>query len=106
MVILDSIPSGHTNIYLIGWEIYLNEYLKKVMIIMIYEDILQRVIMGEEFSFYYEGCEFWMSHNNKGYYLTNVNDRHTQAYPTGEELFKHSKINGKLLKEIWDKLEF
>ena len=49
---------------------------------MNYEDLVERVGWGEEFSFQYCGDEYWISQNAKGRYLTRVADGYAQDFRT------------------------
>ncbi|PWI58284.1 hypothetical protein [Sulfoacidibacillus thermotolerans] len=73
---------------------------------MDFEDVSERVKMGEEFKFYYKGEGFWISRNSAGYYLTRESDSCTQAFASSEELFEAGTIDGKRLKELWHQFEF
>ncbi|WP_410771301.1 hypothetical protein [Fontibacillus sp. BL9] len=69
---------------------------------MEYVELVQRVEWGEEFQFYYQNEEYWISTNKEGYYLTRGKDSYTQSFRTAEELFNEGQIDGKTLLEIWD----
>lgn len=72
---------------------------------MKYEEIIKRVNWGEEFCFYYDNEEYWISQDGLKKYLTRVSDSMTQEFQTAEELFEHGKIKGKFLKDIWNDIE-
>ncbi len=55
---------------------------------------------GEEYNFYYEGKEFWISKNSEGNYLTEV-DGETQTFKSSDDLLNNAKINGKYILDIW-----
>lgn len=71
---------------------------------MDYKELLERVGWGEEFSFYYNGEQYWISQNSEGQYLTKVNGSQTQCFKTSEELFQNAKVEGHLIIEIWDNI--
>ncbi len=73
---------------------------------MKYEEIKERVQMGEEFQFYYKEESYWISHNGSEYHLTRVRDSCTQTFNTCIELFENATIDSKNLKYIWNELEF
>jgi hypothetical protein len=68
---------------------------------MTLKEAMQRVAMGEEFSFYYNDESYWISHNEDGFYLTKEINGDTQEFNSSEELFNKSTIDGIQIKEIW-----
>ncbi|WP_219834729.1 hypothetical protein [Paenibacillus sp. R14(2021)] len=72
---------------------------------MNYSEFEQLVSCGMEYSFYLTDEEYWISHNEDGFYLTRVRDRHSQEFKTAEALFKNGRINGKSLLELWDSIK-
>lgn len=72
---------------------------------MDYAELVQRVRWGEEFQFYFQNEEYWISTNKEGYYLTRGKDGYTQSFQTAEELFRQGQINGKTILDIWDLIE-
>ncbi|KAB8139466.1 hypothetical protein F9U64_00075 [Gracilibacillus oryzae] len=72
---------------------------------MDYEELKQRVAMGEEFQFYYRNQSFWISRNKNGYYLTRVRDSYSQSFKTSNELFVDGRIDGKSIQELWKEIE-
>ncbi|QOS80853.1 hypothetical protein JNUCC31_08265 [Paenibacillus sp. JNUCC31] len=72
---------------------------------MDFEEMKQRVEMGEEFQFYYKLDSYWISHNQAGFYLTRVKDSYSQFFKTSNELFKDAQIEGKKLLELWNELD-
>lgn len=72
---------------------------------MNYEDIMERVGWGEEFSFDYNGEQYWISQNDDCLYLTRVKGSITQEFKTTQELFENGRVEGKLLLEIWDDIK-
>lgn len=73
---------------------------------MDYEELKQRVSMGEEFQFYYQGESYWISRNQEGFYLTRVRDSNSQAFKTSSELFESGRIEGKTILALWNELDF
>jgi hypothetical protein len=71
-----------------------------------YNELVQRVGWGEEFQFYYQDEEYWISTNKEGYYLTRGEDSFSQSFLTSEELFKEGRIDGKSILELWNLIEF
>lgn len=72
---------------------------------MKYNEIKERVGWGEEFFFIYQGEKYWISKNDKGFYLTRVKNSNTQTFKTSEELFEKALIDRKTLTEIWGEIE-
>jgi len=72
---------------------------------MDYEELKQRVAMGEEFQFYYRDESFWISRNKDGYYLTRVRDSYSQSFKTSNELFENGRIDEKSIQELWREIE-
>ncbi|WP_079710408.1 hypothetical protein [Paraliobacillus ryukyuensis] len=72
---------------------------------MEYEELKQRVAMGEEFQFYYRNQSFWISRNQDGYYLTRVRDSYSQSFKTSNELFEDGRIDGMTILELWNELD-
>ncbi|MCQ1530218.1 hypothetical protein [Lutispora saccharofermentans] len=68
---------------------------------MTYEELIERVTWGEEFSFKYNNEKYWISQNKDGRYLTRVRDSYTQGFKTTAELFEKGRIEGKTILEIW-----
>lgn len=69
---------------------------------MEYKELVNRVLIGEEFNFYYNNIEYWISNNEDGYYLTDVPNQFTQNFKTAESLFKEGKIENKNIIDIWN----
>lgn len=69
------------------------------------EDFIQMVSCGMEYNFYLKDEEYWISHNESGYYLTRVKDSHSQEFATAEELFKNGRIDGASISELWDEIK-
>jgi hypothetical protein len=66
-----------------------------------FNELQERVAMGEEFDFYYKNEQYWISQNIDGYYLTRVKGSITQKFDTSQSLFKNGTIEGKSLSEIY-----
>ncbi|MGA9290080.1 MAG: hypothetical protein WBV93_17255 [Anaerobacillus sp.] len=64
------------------------------------------IYIGEEFNFNYESDEYWISQNEKGYYLTKVNGSVTQEFNTANQLFEEGKIDGRFFSEIYKDIEW
>jgi hypothetical protein len=69
-------------------------------------ELQKRVASGEEFCFYYNNEEYWISQNPEGYYLTRSRDSFSQEFDTSHALFKKGRIEGKLLSEIYSEIEW
>lgn len=61
---------------------------------MDYEELKERVFMGEEFQFYYLNNSYWVSQNKEGFYLTNEREGSSQKFSSAKELFDNAEING------------
>jgi hypothetical protein len=72
---------------------------------MNYDELRERVAMGEEFQFYYSNQSYWISKNQNGYYLTRVSDTYTQTFLNANELFENATINDMKIHEIWDEID-
>jgi len=72
---------------------------------MTYEEMANSLSFGEEYNFYYNNEEYWISKNKEGNYLTKVSDGSTQCFPNSEELLENAKIDGKTIKELWDDIQ-
>ena len=68
---------------------------------MTYNELKQSVGWGEEYNFYLNDEEIWISHNEDGYYLTREDGTY-QEFKTSEELFQKGRINNKTILELWD----
>ena len=72
---------------------------------MRFEEIKKRVGWGEEFLFYYNNEEYWISQSSTKRYLTRVRGSVTQEFQTTEELFEKGRVEEKTLLEIWDDIK-
>ncbi|MBC2062848.1 hypothetical protein IBB80_04245 [Listeria marthii] len=72
---------------------------------MEYEQLADGLAYGEEYNFYYQNEEYWLSKNQEGHYLTKVSDGETKEFKTSEELLEKAKINGKSIIEIWKDIQ-
>lgn len=72
---------------------------------MNFEDIIERIGWGEEFLFYYNNEEYWISQNNSNFYLTKVKGATTQEFKNPYDLFENGIIEGKNLTDIWDDIK-
>jgi|AKZA01.1.fsa_nt_gi hypothetical protein len=72
---------------------------------MEFEEFKNLVKRGVEYNFDIENTEYWISHNNEGYYLTRVKDAYTQSFKTSEELFEKSKIGNHSLEKLWPQIK-
>jgi hypothetical protein len=70
-----------------------------------YEELKERVTMGEEFQFYYQNESYWISKNQRGFYLTRVSDSYSQSFLTADDLFKDATIDGKSIHNLWDEID-
>lgn len=69
---------------------------------MDYEELVNRVMRGEEFNFYYDEIEYWISNDGEKNYLTDATSSVTHEFESAEELFKNGKICGKSIVDVWD----
>ena len=65
---------------------------------MDYNEFAERVGLGEEFNFYLNDFEYWISNNSEGYYLTKCI---SQSFTTVDDLFNKSKVDGKNIQDLW-----
>lgn len=73
---------------------------------MDYNELVERVGWGEEFSFYYQDEQYWISRNENGLYLTREKDSYYQSFKTSEDLFLNGRIDGQSIKDLWNLIEF
>lgn len=71
-----------------------------------FEELQERVAQGEEFNFYYNNNEFWISHSSNSYHLTRVQGSLTQTFDSAKALFAYGTIEGKALSEIYVDIEW
>lgn len=71
-----------------------------------FKELQERVEHGEEFNFYYNHDEYWISQNSNGYYLTRVKGSLTQTFDTVKTLFENGTIEGKRLAEIYQDIDW
>lgn len=60
--------------------------------------------MNREIEFDYDGVNYFKSSNDKGYYIWSEKDNSYQYYSSPEELLEKGTLDGKPLKELWDKI--
>jgi len=72
---------------------------------MTYQEIVKRVEWGEEFSFYYNDDQYWISQNGSVRYLTRVRGSETQEFQNTQELFENGRVEGKSIFEIWEDIK-
>lgn len=72
---------------------------------MTYEELIEHVGWGEEFSFYYKNEQYWISQNGSVRYLTRVKGSETQEFKNTQELFEYGRVEGKSLLEIWEDIK-
>ncbi|MGY3779295.1 hypothetical protein [Isobaculum melis] len=73
---------------------------------MTYEELVKTLAYGEEYNFYYNNEEYWISKNKEGNYLTKVIDGTTQSFANSDELLEKAKIDGKTIKELWHVIKY
>ena len=71
-----------------------------------FKEFQERIGWGEEFNFYYQDEEYWISQNSDGCYLTKVKGLFTQEFNTKEQLFQRGTINGKRLSELYQDIDW
>ncbi|MCZ0704635.1 hypothetical protein J2T56_003238 [Natronobacillus azotifigens] len=69
------------------------------------KEFKDRILMGEEFQFYFKDESFWISQNENGYYLTREQDGYSQSFKSVDDLFRLGIIQGKTLEEIFDVID-
>jgi hypothetical protein len=70
-----------------------------------YNELVERVGWGEEFTFFYQDERYWISRNENGLYLTREKDRYYQSFKTSEDLFLNGRIDGQSIKDLWNLIE-
>lgn len=70
-----------------------------------YNDLIKDLRMGREIEFLYKDTRYSISTNKEGWYLTAFGEEFYQAFNTVEELLEKALIEGRFLKEIWDKVK-
>lgn len=60
--------------------------------------------MNREIEFDYNGVNYFKSSDDKGYYIWSEKDDSCQYYSSPEELLEKATLDGKSLKELWDKI--
>ncbi|OPH61823.1 hypothetical protein BC351_00860 [Paenibacillus ferrarius] len=69
-----------------------------------YEDLERDLAIGHELHFNFKGREYSISNNKDGWYLSESYSDY-QSFVDTNELLAKGKIDGKLLKEIWDEVD-
>lgn len=78
-----------------------------------WDEFLERYLLyDEEFMLTYHGSEYWLSfhsENNSVIAELNVKDEEGRSfnyeYESGGDLLNNARIEGKMIKEIWEELE-
>lgn len=60
--------------------------------------------MNREIEFEYENINYFKSSENGKYYVYCYGDGKTQYFNTPQELLNKCKLNGKLLKDLYDEI--
>lgn len=71
-----------------------------------FEELKQRVGWGEEFLIYHNNIGYWISRNKDGVYFTRNTDSYSQDFMNSEELFEKASIEDKLIKDIYEEIEW
>ncbi|MED4080316.1 hypothetical protein P4637_18770 [Halalkalibacterium halodurans] len=69
------------------------------------KEFKDRILMGEEFQFYFKDQSYWISQNENGYFLTREHDGYSQSFKSVDDLFRLGIIQGKTLEEIFDVID-
>lgn len=70
---------------------------------ILYEEFFDMIVnIREELNFYYNDIEYWISHGNEMSFLTDATNKISQEFKTPEELFENGRIEGKIIKDIWN----
>ncbi|MGX7150331.1 hypothetical protein [Enterococcus ureasiticus] len=72
---------------------------------MEYKEMANSLSYGEEYNFYYNGEEYWMSRNDDGNYLTTVSSEETQEFKTATDLLEKARIGDKTILNIWEEIK-
>ncbi|MCL2234416.1 MAG: hypothetical protein FWC02_01905 [Firmicutes bacterium] len=70
-----------------------------------FEDFIDGLFFYSEMNFDYDGNNFGLGFGNDEEILFGNKDITLQTYRSREEFMEKAHINGKLLKDIWDKVE-
>ena len=63
------------------------------------------IVHGNEIHFAYGERDYWIAHTKKGVSHLSDNLGNTQVFPSCRALFESARIDGKSLKDIWEKAE-
>lgn len=69
------------------------------------KEFINAIKTNREIEFNYNGANYFKSCSDKGYYIYNSKDNSYQYFKTPEELLEKSKLEGKFLNELWDKIK-
>lgn len=89
-------------------EKYLSQILDNIEIISIdystEKEFVSATIMNREIEFEYNEVNYFKSKSDKGYYIWCEKDNSYQYYSSPEELLKKGTLEGKPLRELWEKI--
>lgn len=71
-----------------------------------YEELIEDLEMGMEVEFFYNQRRYSISHNTKGWYLSQYGEERYQTFHDYEELLENAVIESKKLDEIWHEVRF
>lgn len=72
---------------------------------MTYDQFKESLSYGEEYNFFYNNHEYWISKNSKNHFLTDVEKQITQEFDSSDSLLSEGTVEGKHIKDIWDEIE-
>jgi hypothetical protein len=70
-----------------------------------YEELVADLEVGHEIEFYFQGKNYSISHNDKGWYFSKYESDDYHTYSDVKNLLENTKILGQTLKEIWRLVE-
>ena len=66
-----------------------------------YTELKEDLSIGHEVEFYYNQKKYSISHNDKGWHLTEFGESDYQSFQDSEELLEKATIKNKRLFKIW-----
>ncbi|EYE87144.1 hypothetical protein Q428_15000 [Fervidicella metallireducens AeB] len=70
-----------------------------------YEEFMEDVKMGHEIEFIYHKVTYFITHDNRGWILANINDKTSQCFTNVEDLLENARIDSKSLSNVWTQVE-
>ncbi|RHH66669.1 MULTISPECIES: hypothetical protein [Vagococcus] len=72
---------------------------------MDFQNFINSLEYGEEYKFYYNDKEYWISQANDRYYFTDIANKNTQTFSSIKELLIDIRVEGQSLKNIWENIK-